>query len=200
MNLLRSRSLREMLLRTLQDLRSELARYTWVRLVVILHLLRKRQMCWARRRHSSVLNRRQLGCLGRCLASVHHGLDLFQAHHLLRRSSSGKLSLDLAARSRLLLRLQTPDICTSFQLGDVLGVVVALVASPGGLGRERNRGLLLRGWLASLVQHLLLVNRGGNFRCLTSKVKVLADALLRGRILAKRVVVEGIIGFVELVA
>ena len=124
----------------------------------------------------------------------------------------------LLALSRL-LGLEAPDIGARLQLGNVLGVLVALIAGSAGL----------RGWLAvlllrlmlllllllllllvggrsgealtRLVQHLLLLHRVRDLRGLTSEIEVLAHALLRDRsIAAEGVIVEGIIGVVELSA
>jgi hypothetical protein len=134
------------------------------------------------------------------------------------------LGLGLLLGGRL-LGLETPDVGARFELGDVLGVFVALVASAGGLGGLRDRGalvlllllmvllrvvlllllvvmllllLLLLSWaLAGLVEHLLLLHGAGNLGRLTGKVKVLANALLGGGAIAKRVVIEGIVGVVE---
>jgi hypothetical protein len=134
------------------------------------------------------------------------------------------LGLRLLLGGRL-LGLETPDVGARLELGDVLGVFVALVASAGGLGGLRDRGalvlllllmvllrvvlllllvvmllllLLLLSWaLAGLVEHLLLLHGAGNLGRLTGKVKVLANALLGGGAIAKRVVIEGIVGVVE---
>jgi hypothetical protein len=135
------------------------------------------------------------------------------------------LGLGLLLGGRL-LGLETPDVGARFELGDVLGVFVALVASAGGLGSLRDRGalvlllllmvllrvillllvvmllllllLLLLSWaLTGLVEHLLLLHGAGNLGRLTGKVKVLANALLGGGAIAKRVVIEGIVGVVE---
>jgi hypothetical protein len=133
------------------------------------------------------------------------------------------LGLGLLLGGRL-LGLETPDVGARFELGDVLGIFVALVASAGGLGGLRDRGalvlllllmvllrvvllllllvmlllLLLLSWaLAGLVEHLLLVHGAGNLGRLAGKVKVLADGLLGDGAIAKRVVIEGIVGVVE---
>jgi hypothetical protein len=133
------------------------------------------------------------------------------------------LGLGLLLGGRL-LGLETPDVGARLELGDVLGVFVALVASAGGLGGLRDRGalvlllllmvllrvvllllllvmlllLLLLSWaLAGLVEHLLLLHGAGNLGRLTGKVKVLANALLGGGAIAKRVVIEGIVSVVE---
>ena len=120
-----------------------------------------------------------------------------------------------------LLRLEAPNIGARLQLRDVLGVLVTLVAGSGGL-RWRLAVLLLRLMLlmllmllllllllrsrpreslASLIQHLLLLHRVRDLRGLTGEVEVLAHALLRDRpIAAESVIVEGIIGVVELCA
>ena len=126
----------------------------------------------------------------------------------------------LLALSRL-LGLEAPNIGARLQLRDVLGVLVTLVAGSGGL-RWRLTVLLLRLMLlmllmllllllllrsrpreslASLIQHLLLLHRVRDLRGLTGEVEVLAHALLRDRpIAAESVIVEGIIGVVELCA
>ena len=58
--------------------------------------------------------------------------------------------------------------------------------------------LLLGVLLASLVQHLLLLDGAGNLRSLACEVEVPAHALLRGRLIgAEGIVVEGIVGVVE---
>jgi hypothetical protein len=138
------------------------------------------------------------------------------------------LGLGLLLGGRL-LGLETPDVGARLELGNVLGIFVALVASAGGLGSLRDRGtlvlllllllmvllrvillllvvmlllllllLLLLSWaLTGLVEHLLLLHGAGNLGRLTSKVKVLANALLGGGAIAKRVVIEGIVGVVE---
>jgi hypothetical protein len=124
------------------------------------------------------------------------------------------LRLLLALNSRL-LGLEAPDVGACLQLRDVLGVLVALIAGPAGL----------RGWLAvlllrlmlllmllllgsspgealtSLVQHLLLLYRVRDLRGLTGEIEVLAHTLLRDRsFTAEGVVIEGIVGVVELSA
>jgi hypothetical protein len=137
------------------------------------------------------------------------------------------LGLGLLLGGRL-LGLETPDVGARFELGDVLGIFVALVASAGGLGGLRDRRalvlllllmvllrvvllllllvvmllllllLLLLSWaLTGLVEHLLLLHGAGNLGRLAGKVKVLANALLGGGAIAKRVVIEGIVGVVE---
>jgi hypothetical protein len=55
--------------------------------------------------------------------------------------------------------------------------------------------------LTSVVEHLLLLHRVRDLRGLTSKVKVLAHTLLRNRaIAAERIIVERIVGVIELSA
>jgi hypothetical protein len=61
------------------------------------------------------------------------------------------------------------------------------------------RLLLLGRGLASLIEHLLLLYGTRNLGRLPSEIKVLADVLLRRRVGAESVVVEDIVGFVELV-
>jgi hypothetical protein len=98
----------------------------------------------------------------------------------------------------LLLGLQTPDICARFQLRNIFGVFVALVAGPRLRGLRNRRLVLLRRSLASLIEHLLLLQDVGDLGCLARKVEVLVDGLLDGRA-AKGVVVEGVISIVEVV-
>jgi hypothetical protein len=62
------------------------------------------------------------------------------------------------------------------------------------------RLLLLGRGLTSLVEHLLLLHGAGDLRGLAGEVEVLANVLLRSRAGAEGVVVEGIVGLVELVA
>lgn len=72
--------------------------------------------------------------------------------------------------------------------------MVALVASPGGLGGLWNRRPLLGGRrLTSLEEHLLLVDSVGNLRRLAGEVEVLAHILLGGRARAKGIIVEGVV-------
>lgn len=139
---------------------------------------------------------------------THHGLDLVKAHHLPRRRSRLLVRLWLFGRCRL-LGLETPDIGASLELGDIVGVMVALVAGPGGLGGvEDGRRLvldvlvhvLLGSGVANLVDHLLLVQRVCNLGRLAGEIKIAADVLLGGRGAAKGVVVEGVVGLIELVA
>jgi hypothetical protein len=100
----------------------------------------------------------------------------------------------------LLLRLQAPDVGTRFQLRDVLGVLVALVAAAIGLGCLGDWWLVLLGRaLAGLEQHLLLLQDVRDLGRLAGEVKVLVNRLLDGRA-AKGIVVEGIVGVVEAVA
>ena len=55
--------------------------------------------------------------------------------------------------------------------------------------------------LTGLIQHLLLLHCAGDLRGLASEVEVPADTLLRSRLIgAEGVVVEGIVGVVELTA
>lgn len=102
-----------------------------------------------------------------------------------------------------LLGFEAPDIGARLQLRDVVRVMVALIASPRGLGSVGNwRPLLLllgRCGVASLVDHLLLLQRVRNLGCLTSKVEISSDVLLSSGATAKGVVIEGIVGLVKLV-
>lgn len=108
---------------------------------------------------------------------AHHGFDLFHAHSLSSRRRLLRSGRGLRRRLPLcswLLRLEAPNIGARLQLRDVLGVLVALVASSVRLGRLWDRRsllvllllvvvlvllllLLLRILLTSLVQHLLLL-------------------------------------------
>jgi hypothetical protein len=106
----------------------------------------------------------------------------------------------LLRRGNRLLRLEPPNIGTCLQLGDVSGVIVALITSSGGLGCMWNGRLLLLGRrLASLVKHLLFVYGSRNLRCLTSVIEVFAHILLGCRSSTEGIVVEGIIGLIKLV-
>jgi hypothetical protein len=120
--------------------------------------------------------------------------------------------LAVLALSGLLLRLEAPDVCARLQLRDVLGVFIALVARTVGLRRLGDGRLvlllrllvlllrsMLRNALASLVQHLLLLQDVPHLGRLPRKVEVLVDGALNGRP-AERVVVQGIVAVVELVA
>ena len=78
--------------------------------------------------------------------------------------------------------------------------MVAFVAGPGGLRSLGDRRPLLGRWLASLIEHLLLVDRARYLGCLAGEVEVFPDGLLRGRTAAKGIVVECIVRLVELVA
>jgi hypothetical protein len=101
----------------------------------------------------------------------------------------------------LLLGLETPDVCAGFQLRDILGVFVALVATPVGLRslRDWRLVLLLGVALAGLEEHLLLLQDVGDLGSLAGEVEVLVNGLLDGRP-SKRVVVEGVVGIIEAVA
>ena len=105
-----------------------------------------------------------------------------------------------------LLRLDAPDIRARLQFGDVIGVMVALVAGSGGLGSlGHGRSvllllLMLLRWLASMVEQSLLLDGARVIRGLPREVEVLPNCLLRyGSIPAKRVVIESIVGLVKLV-
>jgi hypothetical protein len=60
--------------------------------------------------------------------------------------------------------------------------------------------LLLRGRLAGLVEHLLLLNGCGDLGRLACEVEVFADPLLGRGAPAKSIVIEGIVGLVKLIA
>lgn len=148
------------------------------------------------RRH--VLVKRRRCCL--CWVLTHHGFDLVQAHHLPRRHRTLLLRLWLLS-SRGRLRLEAPDVGTGFQLGDVVGIMVTLVAGPGGLRSVGDRRLLLLGRrVTSLVDHLLLLEGIGDHGRLAGEVEIPSDGLLGDWAAAKGVVIEGIVGLVELVA
>jgi hypothetical protein len=111
----------------------------------------------------------------------------------------GRLRLILALRSvlRLLLGLEAPDVGTRLQLRNVFGVFVALISGPVRLRSLWNwRPVLLRGALAGLIQHLLLLHDVGDLGGLARKVEMLVDRLLELRA-AKGVVVEGIVSVIE---
>jgi hypothetical protein len=102
---------------------------------------------------------------------------------------------------RGVLGLEAPDIGTRLQLRDVVGVMVALIAGPGGLRSVRNGGpLLLRHGVAGLVDHLLFLQGVCDLGRLAGKVEIASDGLLGGGGVAKGVVIEGIVGLVELLA
>jgi hypothetical protein len=180
------------------SMRELLWRIAWRR-ALKLHLLLLHML-----RHL-LLNRRSTTRLVADALCAHHSLDLVQAHQLPRGSSLGsgrrRLALRLmVALLRLLLRLQTPDICTCLQLRDVLGVFVALVATAVRLRSLRHRRLvLLRRALTGLEKHLLFLQNVGDLGGLAGKVEVLVNRLLNRRT-AKSVVVEGIVGVIERVA
>jgi len=156
-----------------------------------------------------LLHRRGAAGLVSGALSTHHSLDLVQAHQLPGRGGRFILLalLALLALGGLLLGLQAPDVCARLQLGDVLRVLVALVARAVGLGRLGDRWpvlllllrLVLGNTLARLVQHLLLLQDVPHLGRLPRKVKVLVHGALNGRP-AKGVVVEGIVAVIELVA
>jgi hypothetical protein len=64
---------------------------------------------------------------------------------------------------------------------------------------RNGRLILLGGALSSLEKHLLLLQDVGDLGCLASEVKVLVNGLLDGRA-AKSIVIEGIVGIIEVVA
>jgi hypothetical protein len=146
-----------------------------------------------------LLDRKRASRLIADALGAHHCFDLVQAHQLPGGGSLRSGRWRLALRSMLLLGLQPPNVCARFQLGDVFGVFVVLVAAAGlrGLG---HRGLVLLGRsLAGLEEHLLLLQHVGDAGGLARKVEVLVDGLLELRA-AEGVVVEGVVGIVEVVA
>lgn len=83
--------------------------------------------------------------------------------------------------------------------------MVALIAGPGGLRSVRDGGpllldLLLGSRVTDLVDHLLFLQRVGDLGGLAGKVEVPTDVLLGRWAAAKGVVVEDIVGLIELVA
>jgi hypothetical protein len=198
-----------LLLRPLQDLRRIMTWRTTMHArewrLSMRVLLRWVALGWSLKLH--LLDRRGASWLVADALSTHHSLDLVQTHQLPRRgglrcgSWSWRVRLGLVLTMRaLLLRLQAPDVGTRFQLRDVLGVLVALVAAAIGLGCLRNRWLVLLGrTLTGLEQHLLLLQDVRDLGCLASEVKVLVNRLLNGRA-PKGIVIEGIVGVVEAVA
>lgn len=103
------------------------------------------------------------------------------------------LALVLLARGGLLR--DSPDISARLEVANVARLGIVFVSSLDGLPLlpfHLGRGL------ASTVQHLLLVDCAGNLGRLAGEVEVLADGL--GRLAAKGVIVEGVIGFIKLVS
>jgi hypothetical protein len=218
-----------LLLGPLQDLRCNMARHArilWLALgelaLLLILLLR---VAWVGLR-GWLLNRR--GSSGVVVEGLgaHHGLDLLHAHDLSCRrrllGSCGRLRGRLALGSRL-LGLEAPDIGTCLELRNVLGVLVALIARPvglGGLGDGRPLLvllvlvlvlmmlvlvlvlllLLLGDLLAGMEKHLLLLDGASDHGRLAGKVKMLAHRLLGGGAVAKGVVVAFVGIVVELVA
>ena len=147
-----------------------------------------------------------------------HSLNLVQAHNLPRgdgrlSGTAGVLSRRglvfkwLLALSGRLLRLQAPNIGARLQLRNIVGVLVAFITGPGGPRGVRNgRLLLLLGSrpgkaLARLKEHLFFLHGAGDLGRLTSEVEVPTHALLGGRTMAAEgIIVEGIVGVVELSA
>jgi hypothetical protein len=189
-----------LLLGALQDLRWELGWESWHAWKWRLSMRKRLRIV---RRHGGlggrhVLVRRRRGWLPWLL--THHGLNLLQAHHPPRRRRKLLLRLRLSG-GRGLLGLEAPDIGTRLQLRDVVGIMVALIAGPSGLRGVRNgRPLLLGRGVASLVDHLLFLQGVCDLGRLAGKVEIASDALLGRRGVAKGVVVEGIVGLVELLA
>ena len=206
MHLLLSGALRALgmllLLGSLQDLLRKLprkVRHAWVLRLFMRHLVLvvSGHRSLVRCNVLLLLQHPRWGSLERLL--THHGLDLLQAHNL-PRGSRNLLRRLLLPRGRRLFGLQTPDVGTRLQPRDVLGILVAFVASPGGLGSMGNRRLLLDG-RASLVDDLLLLQGVCNLCSLAGEVEIPPDALLgRWAAVAEGVVVEGIVSLVELVA
>lgn len=145
-----------------------------------------------------MLVRRRRGSLHWLLA--HHSLDFLQAHHLPGRRGDVLWKLCLLGNRRL-LGLETPYVGTRFQLRDIIGIVIALVAGPGRLGSVGDGRLLLLGrGMASLIDHLLFLEGIGDLGGLAGEVEIAPNALLGSWAGAKGVVIEGIVGLVELVA
>jgi hypothetical protein len=124
--------------------------------VLLLRISRKAWRCLLNWRSSSGVVAYRL--------SAHHGLDFFHAHgfsgrrRLLRRGGGLRRRLSLCS---WLLGLEAPNIGARFQLGNVLGVLVALVASSVGLGRLWDgRSLLVLLLVLRLVLLLLLLLLG----------------------------------------
>lgn len=197
------------LLRSLQDLRRILTLratgHARERRLAMGELLR-----WKSLRRTLVLHLLDGRCAARLVADAlctHHGLHLVETHQLaglasLRcRTRRWRVRLGLVVGLRgLLLRLQPPDVGARLELRDVLGVLVAFIAAAVGLrGLGYRRLVLLRRTLASLEEHLLLLQDVGHLGGLAGEVKVLVNGLLDRRT-AKGVVVEGIVRVVELVA
>lgn len=139
------------------------------------------------------------------VVTTHHGFHLVETHHLPRGNRRELLKLRLGLRVRLpcsgsrLLGLQTPNVGARLELRNILGVVVTLITSSRGLGSVRNRGFLLGRRLASLEEHLLLVDGTGDLGGLAGKIEIFANAMLGCRA-AKSVIIEGIVGLIEAVA
>lgn len=97
---------------------------------------------------------------------------------------------------RRLLRLEAPDVRPRLQLRNVLGVLVALIATSVGLrGLGDGRLVLLRRALAGLEEHVLFLYGVGDLRRLAGEVEVFPR-----RARAEGIVVEGVVGVVELIA
>lgn len=200
MNLLSrpGRALWMLLLGPLQDLLGELpgeARHGWVLRLSRRHLLRiVRGHCDLSGSHVLLLLQHLRGLL------THHGFNLIQTHHLSCGSRKVLWKL-LWLRSGRLFGLQTPDVGTRLQTRYVLRILVTFIACLSGLRGVRDRRLLLLdGWVASLVDHLLLLQGVCNLGCLTSKVEIPPDVLLGDwSTVAEGVIVEGIVSLVKLV-
>lgn len=200
-----------LLMRSLQDLRRKLtrnatrhttghtghARERWLALRKLLLMV---HMSWWTLGRTLIVLRGKSGVNSAALRP-HHSLDLLQAHQFpcLRVLRREWLRLRRSLRNGL-LGLETPDVCASLELRNVLGVLVTLVAGSAGLGRLWDGRPLLRGPLARLVEHLLLLQRVLDHGSLPGEVEILANRLLRGRPAAEGVVVEHIVAVVERIA
>jgi hypothetical protein len=169
------RPLWHLLRRALQNLWHKLSLHARVRSLNVGHLRLVLD------RHWRSLHRRRLRGRRDCLRT-HHGLHLFKAHHLPSRAWSflhfrtPHMRRRRHRHGRGLLRLDPPDISTRLQLGNVVGVMVALVAGSGGFGSLGDgRPLLLLRRLTGLEKQLLFMDGGGDLRGLASKVKVPSD-------------------------
>lgn len=110
-----------------------------------------------------------------------------------------------------LLGRETPDACVGFELRDVVGLVVVFItgtsvsgsllvnesACRSGPGLSDLSGL---SGLSGIVQSLLLLQDIGMLGGVSKEIKVLSHALLCHGSAAKRVVIEGILGFVQPIA
>lgn len=110
-----------------------------------------------------------------------------------------------------LLGRETPDACICLELRDIVGLVVVFIARtsiPRSLlvnesacgSRPGLSGLSGLGSLSGIVQRLLLLQDIGMLGSVSEEVKVLSHALLCDGSASKRVVIEGILSFVQPVA